>query len=59
MEGPSQWFSVNVGILRQFPDLLDESSLDFFVITLQSILCGFPDDDPVRTHNQYSHGENK
>ena len=59
VEGTSQWFSVNIRILRQFPDLLDESSLDFFIITLQSILCGSPDDDPVRTHNQYTRWENK
>ncbi|HQK56055.1 MAG TPA: hypothetical protein PLE70_05905, partial [Methanolinea sp.] len=53
-EGTSQWFSVNIRILRQFPDFLGESSLDFFIIPLQSVFCGSPDDDSEKTHNQYT-----
>lgn len=59
VERPSQWFSVNVRIFRQFSDLIDEPSLDFFIITLQSILCRSPDDDSIRTRNQYTRWENK
>ena len=54
MERSSQWLSMDIRIFRHLPDLLCESSLDFFIITLQSVLCGSPNDDPVKTHNQYT-----
>jgi len=50
MKRPPQGLPMNVRIFGQFSDFLGESFLDLLIITLQSVLCGPPDNDTIPIH---------